>query len=295
VNPAPYGLARPAWWQGLARLCVAEALKVFTTKLWWALLIPVAVIAGVIGFIGATIAGLPDVIAETGTTAPAVALTVPISMRQTTVFAVVLGVIGGAGEFRHKTITTTYLTGPTRGTVLAAKCVVYAGLGLLYGAATFACCALGALTRSGTDSFPSAADTLVIAAAGSAAVMVWCVLGVGLGMLISNQVAVLVSVLVYVLLLESLVGAILSIPRLGTGELTRYLPGAGSGSLQTDHAIRTFADSFGDEAFVAHQTTEGLVGDAGQLSWWAGGLLFAGYAAAAMAAGWLASQRRDIS
>jgi len=279
----------------VSRLLLAEVCKVFTTKLWWALLIPVVVIAGVIGFTGAAIAGLPAVLEETGTTVPAVALTVPISMKQTTIFAVILGLIGGAGEFRHKTITTTYLTGSSRGAVLAAKTITYAGLGLLYGVATFGFCSFGALISSGTDSFPSAADTLMIAAAGCAGVTAWSVLGVGIGTLISNQVAVLIVVLVYTLFFEGLLSLVLRIPQLGLDGVPPYLPGAGSTALQTDHGITAFAETFGDEAFGVRDGLESLVGTAGQLSWWAGGLLFAGYAAMFLAAGWLAGRQRDIT
>jgi ABC-type transport system involved in multi-copper enzyme maturation permease subunit len=277
------------------RLLLAELYKVLTTKLWWVLLIPVVVIAGAIGFTGAAIADLPAVLEETGTSAPAVALTLPISMKQATVFALILGLIGGAGEFRHKTITTTYLTGSSRGTVLAAKVITYAGLGLLYGVATFAFCALGALASSGTDSFPSAADTLAIAAAGCAAVIMWSVLGVGIGTLASNQVVVLIVALVYTLFFEGLLSLVLRIPRLGLDGVPPYLPGSGSEALQTDHGITTFARTFGEEAFVVRGGLEALVGTSGQLSWLAGGVLFAGYTAAFVAGGWLAGRQRDIT
>jgi ABC-2 type transport system permease protein len=279
----------------VTRLLVAEFFKVFTTKLWWALLIPVAVVAIVIGFAGAAIASLPDVVDEAGLTAPAVALTMPISMQQTTIFAVVLGLIGGAGEFRHKTITTTYLTGSSRGAVLAAKAIVYGGMGLLYGLVTAVLCATGAMINSGTASFPSAGDTLVIAAAGTAGVIIWTVLGVGIGTLISSQVAVLIVVLIYMLFAEGLISLILRIPQLGLADIPPYLPGAGSTALQTDHGISAFADSFGDEAFGVNEGLEALVGTPGQLSWWAGGLVFATYAAAFLTGGWLVSQKRDIS
>lgn len=279
----------------MSRLLVAEVYKVFTTKLWWALLIPIAVIATIIGFVGAAIAGLPEVVEEAGFTSPAIALTMPISMKQATTFSVILGLIGGAGEFRHKTITTTYLTGSPRGAVLAAKAAVYGAMGLLYGALTAMFCALGAMIRSGTDSFPSVGDTLAIAAAGSAGVAIWTVLGVGIGTLISNQIVVLIVVLIYKLFLEGLISLILNIPQLNLDDLAPYLPGAGSIALQTGHGISVFADRFGDEAFGLREVVEGLVGVTDQLSWWAGGVLFAGYAALFLAGGWLVGRQRDIS
>ena len=277
------------------RLLRAELYKVFTTKLWWALLIPVALIASTMGFAGAAIAGLPSLVEGAGFVAPAVALTMPISMKWATIFAAILGLIGGAGEFRHKTITTTYLTGSPRGAVLAAKAVVYTAVGLAYGVITALLCSLGALITSGTDSFPSTMDTLAIATAGSAGVAAWTLLGVGVGMLISNQIVVLIVMLIYMLFLEGLISLIMRIPQLGLDEFPPYLPGSGSTALQTGHGIEVFAERFGDEAFGLREALEGLVGVSGQLSWWAGGLLFAGYAALFLACGWFVGRQRDIT
>lgn len=275
------------------RLLLSEFHKVFTTKLWWALLIPVAAIALLLGFAGAAVAGLSAIVEDAGLT-PAIALTMPLSMEQTTVFAAVLGVIGGAGEFRHRTIGATYLTASSRGTVLAAKAIVHAGLGVLYGVVTAVLCTAGAMVRSGTDTFPSTTDTLAIAAAGIVGVAGWCVLGVGIGMVVNNQIAVLVVVLVYMLFAEGLIGLLLGTV-LGADDLPKYLPGSGSTALQTDHGITVFASTFDDEAFGVREVVESLVGSADQLSWWGGGLLFAAYTAAFVAAGWFVGERRDIT
>lgn len=279
----------------MSRLVVAEFLKVFTTRVWWALLIPVAVIAAVVGFTGAALAGLPDLVDELGRTTPAVALTLPISMKQTTIFAVILGLIGGAGEFRHKTITTSYLTGSSRTAVLAAKAIVYGTMGALYGLVTASLCVLGAMARSGADSFPSAGQTLVIAVAGVAGVVLWAVLGVGIGALVSNQVGVLIIVLVYMLFAEGIISLLLRIPQLGLSDVAAYLPGSSSTALQTTHGIVVFSDSFGDESVAVYDAVEALVGSTGQLTWWGGGLLFATYAAVFLTGGWLVGDRRDIS
>lgn len=279
----------------MSRLVAAELVKVLTTKLWWALLIPAAAVAAVLGFAGAAIAGLPDLVEDAGFTTPAVALTMPLSMQQTTIFAVVLGIVGGAGEFRHRTITTTYLTASSRGAVLAAKAVVYAGLGLVYGVVTALLCAVGAMLNSGAASFPAAADALTIAAAGTLGVVAWCVLGVGIGTLVTNQVAVLVLVLVYKLFVEGLLSLVLGISGEPVEDVAKYLPGPAAASLQTDHGIAVFADVFGDEAFLTREIVETFVGSPDQLSWWRGGLLFGVYTAALVGAGWVVGRRRDIT
>jgi hypothetical protein len=51
--------------------------------------------------------------------------------------ALLLGILGTAGEFRHQTITSTLLVAPRRGRLLTAKVLVHAGLGA--GLALVAC------------------------------------------------------------------------------------------------------------------------------------------------------------
>ncbi|HEY0636726.1 MAG TPA: hypothetical protein VGD67_03700 [Pseudonocardiaceae bacterium] len=274
----------------------AELLKVFGTRVWWGLLIPVAAIAVLLGFAGAAITGLPSVTEETGVAVPAAALMLPISMKQSAIFAAVLGVIGGAGEFRHRTIATTYLTAPSRGAVLAAKAAVYGVMGLGYGLVTALAGVLGGLAGSGADAFPPPGDTLLVIGAGCLGVALWGVLGVGLGMLLANQVVVLIVLLVYLVFGETLIALALTLPAIGTEDLPRYLPESGTTALMTDHGITVFAEVFGEEyAFATREIVEGLVGDAGQLSWWGGGLLLAGYTAAAVGGAWLRGARRDIA
>ena len=45
--------------------------------------------------------------------------------------ALLAGILGVAGEFRHQTITATLLAAPRRRRLLTAKVVVHAGLGIL--------------------------------------------------------------------------------------------------------------------------------------------------------------------
>src|SRR5437763_15665759 len=106
-------------------LVKAEFRKVLTTHLWWALLIPVAVISFGAGWAGTTMGSLDTPQSSIGRPLPLGLLTVSLSTNFCTIFAAILGALAVAGEYRHKSITTTYLTGSPRGAGLGAKLIAY--------------------------------------------------------------------------------------------------------------------------------------------------------------------------
>jgi len=127
-----------------------------------------------------------------------------------------------SGEFRHRVIGTTYLTSRSRGTVLGAKLVAYTGMGLVYGVVTLLSGTLGALAGDGPNALPSGATWPLVSLVEIVVIVLWMLLGVGFGGLISNQIAAVVVLLAYTLVGETVIGLLLN--ALHASSATFYLP-----------------------------------------------------------------------
>lgn len=184
-------------------------------------------------------------------------------------FAALAGAIGLTAEFRHGTIRPTLLTNPDRTRVLAAKATAAAIAGLVIGLlATCLVAGIGSagLALRGIAITLDAGQFAQMIAGGATGAALWAVLGTGLGALARGQVATVISLCVWLLLIENIL--IGNVPSVG-----KYAPGASGGALA------------------------GLMPDAGTAKLLApvvGASLLAGYAIAASAAGRLAMERRDI-
>jgi ABC-2 type transport system permease protein len=182
--------------------------------------------------------------------------------------ALLLGILGMTGEFRHQTVTQTFLVTPDRGRVVAAKLVAYplAGITLAVSILAFtAALATAWLAAKGiTPSLLDARLGRVLVGAVLAAGLCGLV-GVGVAALVRNQVAALVGVAVWVLLVEGLLMSLLNIP----SSLAKWLPSAAAAAL----------------------TNPG----GGHLSRLAGTLLLAAYGLALALAGTRLVVRRDIT
>jgi hypothetical protein len=215
----------------MTRLLRAEFTKLFTTKLWlWLLLGAV----GMSVLFAALTIGLSE---SAGNPAPSPAT--PEGQRNlfgvagsSSALAVVLGIIAMTGEYRHETVTPTFLATPRRGRVVAAKVVAYAVVGIGFGAVNILAVLAVALpwlsakhidvTLTG-NGIPR---TLLGVLLGLA---IYTVLGVGIGALIRNQVAAIVGTLVYLFVVEGLVSAL---PKIR--DYYKYFPGgAFSGLVDT--------------------------------------------------------------
>jgi ABC-2 type transport system permease protein len=186
-----------------------------------------------------------------------------VGTRAGMLFAGLVGAIAITAEIRYGTIRPTFLVTPRRGPVIAAKLAVSAFAGMVFGLlaeALMAAAATVGFAARGIDIELTGGDYLQLLAGGAAAAALWASGGVGIGALVRNQVGAVVGLCAWMFLVESLSEG--------------FVPGAG----------RLLPGSAG----------LALAGNTDKLSAGVGVLLLFVYAAAAAAAGWVATQRRDV-
>lgn len=250
----------------VARLVRAEWTKLFTTRVWIGLLLGACVLSGAFAalftaFAGDPESGLPPLDSpEYGQLAFSLAT-------NATVISVVLGIIGITQEYRHRTATPTFLATPQRGRVVIAKLLAYALVAIPFAvvvsAVTVAVVLVYGNARGGAPEL--AGENLEVLAFAGLALVVYTVIGVGIGALLKNQVGAIVAALIYLFVVEPLLR---SIPV--TSGAYKWLPG---GAL---------------EAMTA--TFEGP----DLLEQWQGALLLLGYGLVAALLGTLLAVRRDV-
>lgn len=266
----------------------AELRKVASTRLWWGMAIPVAVLAVLInlfgGFVSAGVLVTPD-----GTAPPRILASMAFALTLTGVFAALQAMIATAGEYRHRTITTTYLTAPGRGRVLAAKAISGAAVGAGYALVTVLLGLLaGAVGQSGAV---PAGPLLGVTVVGVAVCGLWGATGAALGTVLTNLPTVVSLVLGYLLVGEGLLSLLLATrdtPAV-TG-LVVYLPGNAADVALYDLPARALV---GPD--LSGQLVAGLTGVPDPPAWWVGLLILAAWTATAAAAGWAVGGRRDVT
>ena len=141
--------------------------------------------------------------------------------------AAVLGVIVAAGEFRHGTATLTYLDSPNRGRVLAAKATVGAGAGAVFGVMSALIATTVGLVFVTAHGYHVAlgAGTIIGHVAGAAlGAALFGAIGVAVGSLLRSQLAGVIGIFVWGLVVESLIGGLFT-------DVRPYLPYTAATSL----------------------------------------------------------------
>jgi ABC-2 type transport system permease protein len=249
----------------------SEWTKLFSTRVWLGLTLGACLMAG--GF-AALFTGFAGQTGNNGQALPGVGTSAYEQAAfgvsaNATVLMLILGIIGMTQEYRHRTATPTFLVTPRRGRVVAAKLVAYALAGVPLGLLVIATDVLVVEIYAGArGSAPSiSGDNLRVLAGAWAALVIYAVIGVGVGALLRNQVGAIVGALVYLFVVEGIV--IRAIPAIAPA--FTWLPG---GAL---------------EAMTA------TLNDTDLLDPWQGGLLLLGYGLVAALAGTLFAVRRDIT
>lgn len=200
----------------------AELLKLRTVRSPWLLLatVPVLVVAGISGLVTSS----PGKLADPGTQANALA-----HVGIASIFTLAFGILAVAGEYRHKTITDTYLSTPARGRVMTAKLLVYAVFGACAGVtASIAGVAVAAAwwSAKGVPFAWGNSAMWTTAGGGIAADAAFAAIGVGLGALVRNLVGAIAVALAWIAVVEGIVGQLV-------GNLARWLPFSADQALGT--------------------------------------------------------------
>lgn len=260
----------------------SEFRKFLTTRTWWGMAIPIALLGAAFAVLFAftLTAGYTPAEREArgipGGTEVQIANSVyGGGLTLGIVLLLVVGVLQIGQEYRHKTITGTFLASPRRIRPMMAKVVALLGIGAGYGVLSVACSVIaGALTLQarGVDPFPSA-EILRTLALCLLALGLWGLIGLGLGILIPNQVAAILVGVGVAMVVEPIVGSVLQVWEFTRDFVAPYLPQA---------ATSAMIDSVQNPGATA-------------LEWWQGGLVLGVYAVVLSGLGTLRVLRQDIS
>ena len=240
----------------------SEFRKLSTVRGPWLLLAagPLLVVAGVTGLVQSG-GDVHD---------PAVQSKALAHVALAALFTLIFGIFAVAGEYRHGTVTDTFLSAPGRGRVVAAKLAVYGSAGAVAGlvSAAVAVVVTAAWWSAKGGSFDlSVAGSWRTLAGGAAVNVAFAAIGVGVGALLRNLAVAIAAALAWIALVEGIAG------QLAGAGLARWLPFSASQALGRAN----------------------LTGTARLLPQWGGGLVLAGYAIAFAAVATVTTLRRDVT
>lgn len=301
----------------MGRLLKAEYRKIITTKMWWALLIPSVLLA--IGwawlggdFFSQVASGLGDALDDADVRIDLdemswASLALTRAMNFATLFPMVFGALAVASEISRRTITTSFLTAPTRASVLTAKAIVYVIWGLIYGIVVALGATIGTAIGSDAAVLPDTGDWILILLAGVLACVLWTVLGMGVGALLGSPVAALLVLLLYAGLVGPVAELIIT-PATNYSYVAGMMPngsangltGSTASELLFQEAEELVAASgqgiIPDDAVDAfNKFTRFAAGAPGAFAMWISGLIFAAWTALFFVTGMLRNNRRDIT
>jgi len=248
----------------MTRLIVIEFIKLRTIRSTWLLL----------GIQQAVVFASLSVLVVVGAD-----LRAPTAVRQflsqagfmSSLFSLVLGILAVAGEYRHKTITDTYLATPRRARVVAAKLVALTLTGAAFGVAsalTASSVTAAAMSTRGISPDLSSVETWRSTAGVVAGNALYAAIGVSVGALVRNPTGAITAALLWITLAEGVTAGLLR-------DLSQWLPNA---------SLLALAYSPG------RMTTNAQL-----LPQWAGAVVLAAYAVVLALLAAATSVRRDVT
>ena len=262
----------------------AEFRKFFTTRMWWGLAIAMFVAGAGLAVLFGFLFTQPQSAADaangipTGTPEQIANSVYTGGLQVGYLLTLVIGIMQIGSEYRHKTITSTFLGTPKRARVMGAKVIALLGIGAIYGLISLAGSIIaGAIVLSarGFEAFPTAGVFRTLAL-GLLVLGLWALIGLGAGILIPNQVAALLISVGVAWIIEPIAGVLLGLWDWGHDHIVPYLP------TQASAAMVNGVQQGGQDA-------------APTLAWWGGALVLAAYAAVLAGIGSLRTIRSDIS
>lgn len=266
----------------MTRAIRAELRKFFTTRLWWGMAIGIflaaAAFAAVFGilFTSDSAAGGGPTGVPTGDEVQVANSVYTGGLGVGYLLMLTIGVIQIGSEYRHRTITSTFLAVPRRATAMVAKVVALLAIGVGYGLVSLlGSVSVGALvlTLRGESAFPSS-EVFRTLALSLLVLGLWALIGLGVGILIPNQVAALLIGVGVAWIVEPLLGLAIKAGDFGREHIAPFMP------TEATNAIVNTVQASPDDV---------------RLEWWAAALVLAAWAAVLAGVGSLLTVRRDVS
>jgi ABC-2 type transport system permease protein len=260
----------------------SEFRKFFTTRMWWGMAIGIFLCGAALAVVFALLVpgsrsqgpGSPPAPGLDNVTMVSTVYTAGLSIAY--LLTLTIGVMSIGSEYRHMTITSTFLATPKRVHVMVAKVTSLLGIGVFYGlvfllgsvgvgATTIAIKGYPPIPEAGTITRTLALSLLVLG--------LWALIGLGVGILIPNQVAAILIAVGAAWIVFPLGGLLLGFVSWGKS-IVPYLPSEATsamvGALNSNTNVKL-------------------------LSWWAGALVLVAYATLMAGIGSLLTVRRDVT
>ncbi|MBP2704144.1 ABC transporter permease [Microbispora sp. RL4-1S] len=216
----------------MTALVRAELHKLFTTRLWWIMMIVMILLIGIsLGFAIGSAGVESNGLSTPARTSPEWLELAWSAGASGSIFVMILGVIMMTSEYRYQTVTGTFLATPRRTPVIAAKLVAGLIVGALFAVAALlfeTVVAIPAVLISGGEVSLTASHIPQISLGILANLALNVLFGIGLGALVRNQIAGVVAAIVWSYAIEGIFSSFPALQPVG-----KWLPGGAARALMS--------------------------------------------------------------